>query len=104
MWYFELVATPTWRGHRPWSRAARKDYRLYEIDVTDKEWAAIEAMIPKQGHLGRPRMTNLREIFNVIQDVLATWDASDGRCRVISRLIRRPRTTFIGVAAVFSAA
>ena len=29
-------------------------------------------MIPKQGRLGRPRKTDLREVFNAIQYVLAT--------------------------------
>ena len=60
----------------PWNRATRKDYkrdgRRYESDVTDKEWATIEPMIPKQGRLGRPRQTDLREVFNAIQYVLAT--------------------------------
>ena len=68
----------------PWDRACprpdrgttRKDYRRdarrYESDVTDKEWAIIKPIIPKQGHLGRPRRTNLREVFNAIEYVLAT--------------------------------
>ena len=60
----------------PWNRTIRKDYkrdgRRYESDVTDKEWAIIEAMLPKQGPLGRPRETDLREVFNAIQYVLAT--------------------------------
>lgn len=60
----------------PWNRTTRKDYkrdgRRYESDVTDQEWAIVEPMIPKQGHLGRPRQTNLREVFNAIQYVLAT--------------------------------
>ena len=60
----------------PWDRTTRKDYRRdarrYESDVTDKEWAIIEPIIPKQGHLGRPRRTNLREVFNAIEYVLAT--------------------------------
>ena len=60
----------------PWNRATRKDYkrdgRRYESDVTDKEWAIAESMLPKQGRLGRPRQTDLREVFNAIQHVLAT--------------------------------
>ena len=60
----------------PWNRTTRKDYkrdgRRYESDVTDKEWATIEPMIPKQGRLGRPRQTDLREVFNAIEYVLAT--------------------------------
>ena len=60
----------------PWNRTTRKDYkrdgRSYESDVTDKERAIVEAMLPKQGPLGRPRETDLREVFNAIQYVLAT--------------------------------
>ena len=68
-----------------WNRTTRKDYKhddaRYESDVTDKEWAIVEPMIPKQGHLGRPRQTDLREVFNAIQYVLATgcqWRALPG--------------------------
>jgi putative transposase len=60
----------------PWDRTTRKDYkrdgRRYESDVTDQEWAIVESMLPKQGRLGRPRETDLREVFNAIQYVLAT--------------------------------
>ena len=69
----------------PWNRTTRKDYkrdgRRYESDVTDKEWAIVESMLPKQGPLGRPRETDLREVFNAIQYVLATgcqWRALPG--------------------------
>ena len=60
----------------PWSRTTRKHYkrdrRRYESDVTDAEWAIVEPMLPKQGRMGRPRQTDLREVFNAIQYVLAT--------------------------------
>ena len=60
----------------PWNRTTRKVYkrvgRRYESDVTDQEWAIIEAMLPKQGRLGRPRETDLREVSGAIQYVLAT--------------------------------
>ena len=40
----------------PWNRTTRKDYkrdgRRYESDVTDKEWAIVESMLPKQGTPG----------------------------------------------------
>jgi putative transposase len=85
MWYSELVATPLGGDHMPWNRTTRKDYkrdgRRYESDVTDKEWAIVESMLPKQGPLGRPRETDLREVFNAIQYVLATgcqWRALPG--------------------------
>ena len=76
MWYSELIATSDLENHMPWNRTTRKDYkrdgRRYESDVTDKEWATLEPMIPKQGRLGRPRQTDLREVFNAIEYVLAT--------------------------------
>ena len=60
----------------PWNRTTRKDYKrndkCYESDVTDQEWALIEPMLPEQGPMGRPRKTDLREVFNAIQYVLAT--------------------------------
>ena len=60
----------------PWNRTTRKDYKRndkrYESDVTDQEWAIIEPMLPEQGPMGRPRRTDLREVFNAIQYVLAT--------------------------------
>ena len=60
----------------PWNGTTcekyRRDGRRYESDVTDTEWATILPMIPQQGRLGRPRQTDLREVFNAIQYVLAT--------------------------------
>ena len=60
----------------PWNRTTRKDYKRntkrYESDVTDQEWAIIEPMLPEHGRTGRPRQTDLREVFNAIQYVLAT--------------------------------
>jgi putative transposase len=76
MWYSELIATSDLEDPMPWNRTTRKDYkrdgRRYESDVTDKEWATLEPMIPKQGRLGRPRQTDLREVFNAVEYVLAT--------------------------------
>ena len=60
----------------PWNRTTRKDYKRdgerYESDLTDQEWAIIEAMLPERGPLGRPRKTDLHEVFNAIQYVLTT--------------------------------
>jgi putative transposase len=76
MWYSELIATSDLEDPMPWNRTTRKDYkrdgRRYESDVTDQEWATLEPMIPKQGRLGRPRQTDLREVFNAVEYVLAT--------------------------------
>ena len=70
----------------PWNRTTRKDYkrdgRRYESDVTDKEWATLEPMIPKQGRLGRPRQTDLREVFNAVEYVLATGSVAGAAARL----------------------
>ena len=87
MWYSELIATSDLENHVPWNRATRKDYKRdggrYESGVTDKEWAIIEPMIPKQA-LGRPRQ-DLRD-FNAIEYVkLATgcqWRALPRHFRI----------------------
>ena len=44
----------------------------YPSDVTDKEWEQIEPLIPKPKRGGRPRTTNMREVFNAILYVLRT--------------------------------
>ena len=84
----------------PWNRACprpdrgttRKDYKRndkrYESNVTDKEWAIIEPMLPEQGPMGRPRQTDLREVLGAIQYVLATgcqWRALPRDFRLIPR-------------------
>lgn len=56
-------------------------------------------MLPKQGRLGRPRETDLREVSGAIQYVLAT------DCQRIFRPIQRSSTIFTGgKGAVFSIA
>ena len=56
----------------PWNRTTRKDYRRdggsYESNVTDKEWAIVEPMIPKQGCLGQEAA--LKDKFPTIQGPL----------------------------------
>lgn len=44
----------------------------YPSDVTDAEWALIEAMIPPPRPGGRPRDTDMREVFNAVRYVLRT--------------------------------
>ena len=60
----------------PWNRTTRKNHKCnakrYESDLTDKERAVLEPMLPKQGRTGRPRQTDLREVLGAIQHVLAT--------------------------------
>ena len=60
----------------PWTKATQKHYTRptgeYESDVTDAEWALIEAFLPPASKRGRPLKTDLRVVFNAIQDMLAT--------------------------------
>ena len=44
----------------------------YPSDLTDKEWAILEPLIPAAKWGGRPRSVNLREVVNAILYVLRT--------------------------------
>ena len=59
-----------------WNEATQAKYRRTDDhrqnNLTDEEWSLIEAMIPEQGRMGRPRKTELRQVFDVIQYMLAS--------------------------------
>jgi transposase len=44
----------------------------YPSDITDAEWALIAPMIPPPRRGGRPRDTDMREVFNAVRYVLRT--------------------------------
>ena len=44
----------------------RRDGLRYASDVTDAEWAQIEALLPLPKKLGRPRTTALRAVVNAM--------------------------------------
>ncbi|MGH7068696.1 MAG: transposase, partial [Acetobacteraceae bacterium] len=44
----------------------RRDGLRYASDLTDAEWAQIEAFLPPAKKLGRPRTTTLREVVNAL--------------------------------------
>ena len=46
--------------------------KRYTSDLTDKEWAIIEPLIPAAKAGGRPRTTNMREVVDGIFYVLKT--------------------------------
>ena len=46
--------------------------KRYTSDLTDREWAILEPLIPPAKHGGRPRSVNLREVLNAIFYVLKT--------------------------------
>ncbi len=59
-----------------WTETTQEKYRRnaerYESDLTDGEWLLVEPLLPPPSKLGRPRSTDLREVFNAIQYMLAT--------------------------------
>lgn len=50
---------------------ARREAR-YASDCTDAEWAIVEFFMPPPSLVGRPRKTQLREVWNAIQYIAAT--------------------------------
>lgn len=59
-----------------WTEEARIDHaphtERYPSDITDSEWALIAPMIPPPRPGGRPRDTDMREVFNAVRYVLRT--------------------------------
>src|SRR5271156_3987851 len=59
-----------------WTEITQQQYRrdglLYASDVTDEEWALIEALLPPPRKLGRPRTTEMREVVNAMLYMLTT--------------------------------
>ena len=55
----------------PWNDTARTEHKRetgrYPTDLTDAEWEIIKPLLPPAKTGGRPRTTNLREVFNAIQ-------------------------------------
>ena len=60
----------------PWNETTKTEYTRprdrFESDLTDEEWNLVEPCLPPPSKRGRPRKTDLREVFNAIQFVLAT--------------------------------
>lgn len=60
----------------PWTETTRVEYDRrslrYASDATDGEWSLIAPFMPPRSKLGRPRLTNLREVWNAIQYMAAT--------------------------------
>lgn len=60
----------------PWTDITRRDYAReaarYASDLSDVEWALIAPLLPGPKPLGRPRMTNLREVVNAILYMAST--------------------------------
>jgi putative transposase len=48
------------------------DRKPYPSDLSDKEWAILEPLVPPAKPGGRPRTANMREVLNAIIYVLKT--------------------------------
>ncbi len=46
-----------------------RDYTRYPSDLNDEEWAAVEKFIPPPRTGGRPRTTDIREVFNEMDGI-----------------------------------
>jgi len=59
-----------------WTETTRAHYRReglrYTSDMTDREWAMLETLLPPPRRLGRPRTRDRRTIVNAILYILAT--------------------------------
>jgi len=59
-----------------WTETTRQQYARsgarYASDCTDEEWAIVEPFMPAPSRVGRPRKTDLREVWNAIQYIAAT--------------------------------
>ena len=60
----------------PWTETARREYRRdcprYASDLTDREWALIEPLMPPPRRIGRPRKTDLCEVVNAVLYMAST--------------------------------
>lgn len=60
----------------PWTETTRPQYvrhgRRYASDTTDEEWALIAPFMPPEKPVGRPRTTDLRDVFDAILYIAAT--------------------------------
>ncbi|HLH48879.1 MAG TPA: IS5 family transposase [Roseiarcus sp.] len=61
-----MAWTETTRAYYAWCE------RRYASDCTDGEWAIVEPFMPPPCRVGRPRTTDLREVWNAIQYIAAT--------------------------------
>lgn len=59
-----------------WTETTRPHYERgldrYASDCTDREWAIIKPFMPGPSRIGRPRKSNLREVWNAIQYIATT--------------------------------
>ena len=60
----------------PWNETTKTRFARprdrFGSDLTDEEWSLIEPFLPPPAKRGRPRTTDLREVFNAIEFMLDT--------------------------------
>jgi len=49
-----------------------RKYGRYASDCNDKEWRLIELFLPPQKRIGRPRTTNMRDVWDAVQYMAST--------------------------------
>src|SRR3546814_5542723 len=64
------------RRHNMWTEITRPKYersgRRYASDATDEEWCHIAPLLPPAKSGGRPRTTDLRDVFDAILYMAST--------------------------------
>src|SRR3546814_20310612 len=64
------------RRHNMWTEITRPKYersgRRYARDATDEEWCHIAPLLPPAKSGGRPRTTDLRDVFDAILYMAST--------------------------------
>ena len=60
----------------PWNKSTRREYarhgRRYASDLTDREWALVAPFLPARKKIGRPRTTELRDVYDAILYMAST--------------------------------
>ncbi len=60
----------------PWNETTRREYarhgRRYASDLTDREWALVAPFLPARKKIGRPRTTELRDVYDAILYMAST--------------------------------
>ncbi len=60
----------------PWNETTRREYARhcgrYASDLTDREWALVAPFLPARKKIGRPRTTELRDVYDAILYMAST--------------------------------
>ena len=76
----------------PWDDTARKQHSRdglrYPSDLTDREWALLEPLLPPAKRGGRPRTTDLRAVTDAMLYISISEAANRRCCQRTSRRFR----------------